>query len=248
MSKSVNHSIFSPSSAHRWTKCSESARYAEKFPSVPTKESIEGSNAHALAEECFKRGVSAFYFMTKRYFQFEVTRLLATHVQTYVDYVNSLTFDQAEDGSEVRREIEQTVSIHDDSRLFGTADALIITKKSGPFGVIDVVDFKYGKYSVKAHDNPQLMFYALAAHEQESAFEPDRTWELRAHIVQPRSKGDKLSVALFSPVELHKFKLQILNAVDIFDNETIFQDGEHCRFCPGELICPELNKLGRLIL
>ena len=44
------HALLSASSAHRWLKCTKSARLEEQFPDTTSEAAEEGTLAHKLAE------------------------------------------------------------------------------------------------------------------------------------------------------------------------------------------------------
>ena len=45
-----DHALLSASSAHRWLKCTKSARLEEQFPDTTSEAAEEGTLAHKLAE------------------------------------------------------------------------------------------------------------------------------------------------------------------------------------------------------
>ena len=45
-----DHALLSASSAHRWLKCTKSARLEEQFPDTTSEAAKEGTLAHELAE------------------------------------------------------------------------------------------------------------------------------------------------------------------------------------------------------
>jgi len=160
-----SHSIYGPSSAHRWLRCPGSIKAEEAMPEE--KESpyaAEGSAAHKLAEICLDLGTNADEHIHDTIqvddeHTWDVDKEMADYVQEYVDYVRNIGGHQ---------EYEQEVS-YDDCVPggFGTADA-IVTKDETLF----VIDLKYGKgVKVDAPENPQGMLYALGALSERDTFQ-----------------------------------------------------------------------------
>jgi CRISPR/Cas system-associated exonuclease Cas4 (RecB family) len=237
----AQHSIFSPSSSHRWLNCPGSVKLAQQFKEAEPGISAKiGTAAHALADKCFETGLSCFYFIGIEFNGIEVTKAMAEKTQYYVDYVNDLKNNLKDYPAKFM--IESRVAMPSiDDRLFGTCDAALIT----PY-YVHVIDFKFGKWQVQAKDNTQLKYYALAIYLSHKA-EIDSTAAFLLHIVQPNTKP-KDNKAVVSVDELLEFENTLIAAVNLSDMpEPVYKEGEHCRFCPGEVICPELNKLGRKI-
>lgn len=240
------HAIFSPSASHRWTACPGSIKLIQKCP--PDKgspASQEGTDAHALAEMCFAKEIEAHHFIGETVPSgLIVNKAMAKHVQTYLDYVYQYRKEEC-----ARLLIEQRLTLSSiDERIFGTADVAMIGHRSGKL-TAHIFDFKYGKWSVEVKNNSQLMIYALGLLEMlKLANEfPER---VTTHICQPRSRHpdgpNRCHTYLTS--ELMEFSKQIAAAVVESDKpEPELFDGEHCRFCPAELICPKLNSFGRAI-
>lgn len=51
------HAVLSASSAHRWLKCTPSARFEEQFPDEASSYAEEGTLAHKLAEFRLKQAL-----------------------------------------------------------------------------------------------------------------------------------------------------------------------------------------------
>ncbi len=241
------HSIYSPSASHRWTRCPGSIKLIQKCP--PDKGSPaaqEGTDAHALAEMCFAKEVEAHHFIGEVMPSgLIVNKAMAKHVQTYLDYVKEL---KSERYGTILVEKKLTLSSIDE-RVFGTADIVMI----GGYGntvTLDIFDFKFGKWAVEVKGNTQLMIYALGALESIGGVIKQMHHRVTAHICQPRSKHkDGINRACnYLVSDLLEFGKTIKAAVVESDkDEPELFDGDHCRFCPAELICPKLNSLGRAI-
>lgn len=117
---------------------------------------------------------------------------------------------------------------------FGTADAVIIAD-----GLMEVVDFKYGKgVRVEATDNPQMMIYALGAW---AAFGFDYDIDrVRMTIVQPRI--DNVSEFELPLRTLLAWGNGILRpkAMEAMSGEGELHPGDWCRFCKVKASCSAL--------
>ena len=89
------HAILSASSAHRWLKCTRSARLEETFPDSTSEAANEGTLAHELAEaklrnyfypaDFGKRKLSNFIKKAKENELWQDEML--EHTDTYLDYI-----------------------------------------------------------------------------------------------------------------------------------------------------------------
>ena len=93
----MQHAKYSPSSAHRWLICPESANYK----SESTNAAREGQLAHAQAEQLLNG---------------EKVEDVLPFVQDYVDYVKAIPLDSVF--------IEQRLNIDEDNEIFGTSDVV----------------------------------------------------------------------------------------------------------------------------
>lgn len=122
--------------------------------------------------------------------------------------------------------------------MFGTTDFAIIE----PFGKIIIGDFKYGSgIVVDPKGNSQMAFYALGiAHLYDWNFS-----EIEFVIIQPRAIHEEGTVrrhtVTLEEMEQWKsvFELGVFAAEKKRDT---FKAGEHCRFCPAKIVCPEISK------
>jgi hypothetical protein len=239
----LSHSIFAPSSSHRWLNCSGCIKLSEKCPPQESSPAAElGSHAHALAEMCFETGLSAYHFVGKETASgFTVTKQVAQHVQTFLDYVNSYVFDL-----KAHRFIETRVNLsYIDPRLFGTADSIVISNHSDDVTLVHIFDLKYGLYKVDVNLNPQLMYYALGVLDNYKALLTGHVGGVTAHICQPRVGPPE---SCFYPLEmLAEFEADVRRAVKEADEAPTYHEGDWCKWCPAEFVCPELNKLGRKV-
>jgi hypothetical protein len=164
---SGEHALLSASSSRRWLSCTPSARLEETMPESESTYADEGTAAHALAElelswrlgKIEKKTIySRRLGKLKRgeYYSADMARYIDGYATEVLELVAG--YDAA--GSVPHIDLEQRVDYGDIvPGGFGTADVVIVAGDT-----IQVIDLKYGKgVAVDAHENPQLMLYALGA-------------------------------------------------------------------------------------
>ena len=180
------HALLSASSAHRWLKCTKSAKLEEQFPDTTSEAAKEGTLAHELAELRVRN-----YFrpadVSKRKLTFAIKKMkedplwddeMLVHTETYLDFIKQTALKlPTEPYVEVEKRVDYSQYAPDG---FGTADMIMIQGNT-----LYVIDFKYGKgVPVSAEANPQMMLYALGAYESCKILYPIERIHLA--IVQPR--------------------------------------------------------------
>jgi hypothetical protein len=206
----------------------------------------EGTAAHNLAEFCLEGGSEASVYLGTttpgKVQDWPVTEEMVEAVQCYLDeknfHVKRLSGDDGEDCVHVS--IESSVKpLPDRDDLWGTADLIIYEA----FGELVVIDFKYGKgIVVEVEWNDQAMFYGLGALQKIGAKDVSKVTIV---IVQPRAPHPKGPVRRWTvtPDVLLQFGEELRAAADLTaDPEAPLLSGEHCRFCPAAVPCPELRK------
>lgn len=225
------HSIFGPSSAHRWLACSGSIKAEADMPRVPkeSKFAHEGTCAHELAELCLSEDEYANVWIGKKLLinkDWVVAPDMADYIQMYIDYIRKIKGVQ---------EYEQHVSYSEwVSDGFGTAD-VIITKDDNLY----VIDLKYGKgVPVYAENNPQGQLYALGALAERSAFQDFKKIIIIIH--QPRL--DHISTWETTPDKLYTFgEYARERAILCQETNPKRTAGEkQCQWCTAKPVCPEL--------
>lgn len=227
----LQHSILSPSSAHRWMACTPSARLEQMFPDTSSEVAEEGTLAHHLAEVSLKRYKgeidkdTSAVMLSQAYQHPAYTFDMPGYVSSYVDTVIDSMEQDAMLLVEHRVDISRYVP-----GCYGTIDAVVLTSDT-----LHIFDLKYGKgVKVEAEENPQLMMYALGMLESVSAD------NIVCHIVQPRLYNH--SIYEIGALELQAWGKRTLRhtAIEAYTGSGEFFPGDHCRFCKAKGVCRAL--------
>lgn len=232
------HAILSASSAHRWLNCTPSARLEEPLPDSESTYADEGSLAHRLAELTL--------LFRLRWIEERAYLAQLQHVQSHelftadmMDYVTAYADFVIEQYNEARSRSQDAV-IFLEERLdfsrwvpegFGTGDCTIISD-----GVMEIIDFKYGKgVEVEAEDNPQMMLYALGAHDTFGYIYSIHTVRMTIH--QPRI-GNVSTWELPLDKLLKWATLELKpKAIQAWNGQGEPRPGDWCRFCKVKERC-----------
>lgn len=230
------HALLSASGAHRWMNCTPSAVLESKFPDTTSEAAKEGTLAHELAEAKLQNYVNTKEFskrkLTNRIKKLKENELWQNEMDGFTDDYMDFIRREA-----LRFEATPYVAIEEKLNLetyvpggFGTADCIMIGG-----GTIEIIDFKYGKgVPVAAEENPQLMLYALGAHEKYNFLYGFS--EVRLSIVQPRIGNN--STWTLSLDDLLAFGEKVKAAAAIAaEGGGEFHPGDWCRFCRAKAQC-----------
>jgi hypothetical protein len=243
-----SHAILGASSASRWINCPGSVNAAAAMPSRDEEKTSlyadEGTAAHNLAEHCLtarelpENLIGAT--VRGKIQEWPITEEMAEAVHLYIDEVD-YHVSRFGGPSKVHVDIERSVKpLPDRDDLWGTADVMIYE----PFGELVVLDFKYGRgIVVEVEWNDQMMFYGLGA-LQEIGVQDVST--VTIVVVQPRAPHPDGPVRRWTVGTdvLLEFADNLSAAADLTaDPEAPLRAGDHCRFCPAAVPCPEMNRL-----
>lgn len=225
----MKHAILSASGAHRWLKCTPSARLELEFDDTSGEAAAEGTAAHELSEyklrnalnrECEKP--SSVYHSDEMEF----------HTDGYVQYILEVIEEVKQKTKDPLILIEQRLDFSNYvPEGFGTGDCVIVGND-----VVHVIDFKYGQgVLVEAETNPQMMLYALGALNLfDGIYDIE---QVCMTIYQPRREN--LSVFTIAKEELLDWANNVLQpkAELAFAGEGEYVAGDWCRFCRASVKC-----------
>lgn len=249
----VGHSKVGASSYYRWKACPGSVKLSQGIKSVDSEYAKEGTLAHLIFafylsrrrwpkhDELQKLFSESGYFLTG-----EEYAEMKEHLQIAVDAVlNDFKFfaDLGETHEEILIEHRFNLECVYPG-AFGTADAVLIFPVQKK---IIVYDLKYGAgIPVEVQDsegkNKQLKYYGLGALLSLSNSDID---EIELVILQPRCFHPEGPIrrASLTAMELLEFSGELHRDCEATaDPKAPLRAGEHCRFCPANGICPQLNK------
>lgn len=166
------HALFSPSSGHKWLRCTGSLAMEDGLPNTTNDAAEEGTAAHELAAVTLTDGNYLCAAYEGRIFnkEWEATEEMCEYTQIYVDAIRARVDEYYTAGAvDVHLFVENRVDLSDVLGIpeqFGTSDAIFLVEWPNGEWLISVEDLKYGYRLVNAEDNEQLMLYALAALDQ----------------------------------------------------------------------------------
>lgn len=227
----TGHSIFGPSSAHRWMRCPRSLIAGHLAGDNPTYFAAEGSVAHGIAEGWLNYGESwaraqIGSVQTKDGFEITVDEEMISYLEIYVDAVNAMP-------GQHYVEVKVDLSKYTPVPSFGTSDHI-----SAEWGILRVKDLKYGKVWVEADENEQGQAYALGAFEQLDWLYNFQTIEIQ--IIQPRR--DNYDLWVITREQLLEFGERYRAAAHkAWDPDAPYNpDPIACEYCPARFGCPAL--------
>lgn len=239
----AEHALLSPSAAHRWLHCTAAPRLEANEDDKGSIYAQEGTLAHAYCARALKQYLGQDVSGEAA----EIAELSHLHEPAMDEHVAMYTATVI-GKYEAARKKTPDAKLLVETRLdfsewvpeaFGTADAVIIAD-----GVMEVVDFKYGKgVRVEAVKNPQMMIYALGAlrlFDMEYGIR-----DVRMTIIQPRidniSEWEVASGALllWADTELRA------KAREAFGPDGKQQPGDWCRFCKVRAKCKALATMAQ---
>jgi len=216
------HSLLSPSSAHRWMKCTASVDLCKDIPRVDNPASEKGTFLHEVAHD---------YLVNKLPYVMMPHVLLDNapgEIREYLRYV----FKLQESGTnyyEQRLEIDK--SDQSEYKIFGTADCVHISN-----GNLEIIDLKTGSIPVEAKENLQLLIYAFMAFKTFCANTPYHGLIVKMTIIQHEVIDTwELPIEHLTAMTRDIFRAQ----TEIYLGDTEYVLGDHCQYCPGKNMCPK---------
>ena len=254
--KEKTHARLSPSSAHRWTRCTPSVRLEEMFDDEASEAAQEGTIAHEIAatrlSEAKNDGIlkplkkAALNVIRnklegegieKAFFDEVVTPEMLNYCEDYAQFVCEKLIEARAKTPDTILQIEKKLNAsYYGEEMFGTTDAAIISDTA-----LEIIDLKFGQgVKVSAVNNAQMMIYALAniqAYEMLYSFE-----SVTMTIYQPRMSN--ISSFTMSVEELKQWGEEYLKplAAKAFKGEGEQSCGAWCGFCKAKTSCAEQSR------
>ena len=229
------HAILGASSSKIWLSCPGAPNLWKQVPKKAAGSfAEEGTAAHELSEKVLLGTPNAYYYVGLQKFNgFDVTKDMAKHVTTYVDYVR-----------EAVNECGGVLTVEEKFDLgwiypgmFGTNDAMVYDDLTGE---LEVIDFKYGAgVPVEVEANTQLIYYALGGQKGKDIA------KIKLTVVQPRCEhkdGPIRSWSLTHKELMGWAKTLKAGAIATSKKDAQLNAGEQCRFCNANGCCPMLAK------
>lgn len=218
---------------YRWAECPGSVALSEGIVSESSAYAEEGTEAHELGATWLKGNGKTP--------ECDDDEML-DNVRIYVDYVFGLL------GSRCKLFVEHGFDLSDVyPGAYGTNDAAVY---DGVNKILHVIDLKYGAgIYVSARNNPQLRYYALGA-LLELQKEGHEVETVVMTIVQPRCttiEGAARSETI-DAIDLMEFAADlVMYAKRTAEPNAPLKAGDHCRFCPAIIKCPEVQNVKQLV-
>lgn len=234
------HALLSPSSAHRWLNCTVAPRLEATEEEKSSSFADEGTLAHAICamklKLWLKQPTADEEIEVAKYAKY-LTGEMEEYTDTYVGIVLEKFAKARQKTKDAKLLVETRLDFTEYiPESFGTGDAVIIAD-----GRMEVIDFKYGKgVRVDAHENPQMMIYAIGAYDK---FSFDyKIEEVRMTIVQPRI--DNISEYELHITDLLEWASLTLRpkAEMAYKGAGEQKPGDWCQFCKVKARCRALAR------
>jgi hypothetical protein len=235
----MEHSILSPSSAHRWAVCAASLARCESYSETTSEYAEEGRIAHKLAEKCLRNNWSPHSGIIEGRVDSVAQMEMVGVISRYCNLIRTTTFGAEYIWYEEALDLSRVLQVEGQK---GTGDVIALMPKRE----LQVHDLKYGKgVKVFAKDNYQAILYALGALETASLVSDDIE-TVRIFIHQPRL--DHVDEVVYTIAELTKFqdflRERAALALSLMAKGVLrkhYCPGEkQCRFCPAKGECEAL--------
>lgn len=232
-----SHALLSASGAHRWMRCTPSARLEETLPDRRTSYSAVGTLGHEMAEAKLRKhfiepmGPQKFAAAMRKFKQNEhYSPELEKIVDVFVEYCKSV---EMQFSSKPYVLIEQQVDYsHIAPEGFGTADFIAVGDD-----LLVVADLKTGQGKpVPIQGNEQMRLYAIGALKAVAGIFP--VSKVRMAIIQPKvydePQEDEITVE-----ELERWAREEVapKAQLAYEGKGEYVVGDHCQFCRARETC-----------
>jgi hypothetical protein len=246
------HSVRSPSSAHRWRRCAGSINAERGLPDRVGIEAAEGTLFHEHAEVCVVTGLDPQAMLPgvecvvsghKVVYNDE----MAMHLQGGINYIYNRMETATWETKNPVLMVEQRVKIEPwtlEPGGFGTSDLCMILADEKR---IVVFDWKYGLIAVSPYKNDQLMLYALGCWESLASthFAGVDPFEIEVELTiwQPRVPGAGGTWKTTMGDLLLEGEQIKIDAAATYEFDAPRTPGtKQCQYCKASATCAELAR------
>jgi len=191
-----NHHPLSPSKADMWVNCVGAPKMWEHSPALFSNSANSGTAAHKMLEQCLKIGIKP------EFFEGGVFEVDGEEIEVDEDMIEALNLCLCIVKNHVTTWYAAELYIpipKIESGYYGNNNFVCYNAAARK---LIILDFKYGRNSVAAEGNIQLLLYAIGTLSLETVGEVD-TIELV--IVQPRDYVKKVKSVFITPADLTKW-------------------------------------------
>lgn len=254
MTEQLAHAVLGASSMYRWSACPGSVRVSKGIRSASSVYAQEGTAAHALGT----------VYLADWKMHGNRARPMAEYVGRIL---NSGDFPGADSIVPIEEDMLEAVKVYTDhiAALLASVqpgEMHVVDYKHGAGIPVEVTDNPQLRYyglgalvTVPVSDGKQLLLehrfdlssvypgcFGTADAVVVGAGHPSK---ITLHIVQPRCNhaDGPIRQETLDAVDLLDFRADLVNFAKATENENaVLLAGDHCRFCPGAAVCPELHK------
>ncbi len=242
------HAKLSASSAKRWFECPGSPSLIEKAPpQASSSYAEEGTIAHGIAElavtndqmtdgELLNAAQREIEVAAADYDPLEMVNGAKLYRSVIMQDIELL----APCALETEVALDELAQVDPD--LGGTPDAYIVSE----LGVVIVYDYKYGAgLAVEVVDNVQLMIYVVGVWLKLTPEQRKVVHTVELKIIQPRKahKEGPVRTIPYYANQIEAFMEELAKrAKATRAPKAKLKAGDHCKFCPAQVICPEIVK------
>lgn len=230
------HALLSASSAHRWIRCTPSARLEESLPDRRTVYSDAGTLGHEMAEFKLRKHFiepigpqKAAAQMRKFRSHEQYSPELEKIVDAFVDYCKSIDMLFS---SRPYILVEQRVDYsHVVPKGYGTADFIAVGDD-----LLVIADLKTGQGKpVPIEGNEQMQLYAIGALKAVAGIFPVQ--RIRMAIVQPKVYDEPQETEM-TVEKLERWANEIAPKAQLaWEGKGEYVVGDHCQFCRARETC-----------
>jgi len=234
-----SHSLLSPSSAERWSRCPGSVQLCKDIPNLPNEASALGSAKHELSYWCLMHADPAKTADSELGRPWTADGFAGNFTSEDIEHVNAyLQGARAIPGAvrlfEQRLDMSALLGVPDTG---GTADALIGDLDTR---TLNVCDAKFGYGLVEPEDNRQLMLYAAGALHMLDEFGTDYD-TVRLWIMQPKRGEPRMWETTPAYIRAEVAKFAVLGQAAMLPGAALTPGDKQCQWCPYRARCPARN-------